>query len=312
MDSRNEFGIENSIGMRNDRVVDTVVTNHLEMLIRDMNNKSLNEINSGNGFNNEFVIFVPVVMESNRRTIIGINARRSNNGSAEIPADVLGDNGRIAVIGLGINIEALAMVLVNSRFNCFEGISKFRMKSVEEGSTKRLAKESVIKVLEAFPGSNTPDSDFRDKDVNVRIPLKAAAKGVEDTDKAGSEAFSLIEFTKQAKNDIADGVKKTVEKRTVSAKKDAKFLGNGKNTMSMNALDNLKRHGSSALNGIEVATGGTETAFAAEWDEFKRTTRRTPKHGAAKGRIAAMNHLLDALHDDGTSFKGVLDFFVMI
>ena len=62
-----------------------------------------------------------------------------------------------------------------------------------------------------LPRSNTPDSDFRDEDVNVRIPLEATTKGMENANKTRSETLSFIEFAEHAKNDIANGMKKAIE-----------------------------------------------------------------------------------------------------
>ena len=62
-----------------------------------------------------------------------------------------------------------------------------------------------------LPRSNTPDSDFRDEDVNVRIPLEAASKGMENTNETGSETLGFIELAEHAKNDIANGMKKAIE-----------------------------------------------------------------------------------------------------
>ena len=62
-----------------------------------------------------------------------------------------------------------------------------------------------------LPRSNTPDSDFRDEDVNMRIPLEATTKGMENTNETWSETLSFIEFAEHAKNDITNGMKKAVE-----------------------------------------------------------------------------------------------------
>ena len=62
-----------------------------------------------------------------------------------------------------------------------------------------------------LPGSNAPDSDFGDEDVDVRIPLKATTKGMENANETRSETLSIIEFAEHAKNDIANGMKKAVE-----------------------------------------------------------------------------------------------------
>ena len=62
-----------------------------------------------------------------------------------------------------------------------------------------------------LPRSNTPDSDFRDEDVNVRIPLEATTKGMENANKTRSETLSFIEFEEHTKNNVPDGMEKAVE-----------------------------------------------------------------------------------------------------
>lgn len=253
-----------------------------------------------------------VVMEGNMRTGIRINARSGNNRSAEIAANILGDDRGIAVVGFGVDIEALAMILINSRFNVFERSAEFRVETIEKSSAEGLAKESVIKMLETLPSGNTPDSDFGNKDVDMRIPLKTAAEGMKNTDETGSKRLSLVDFAEHMKDDVANGMKKAVEKRAISAKENTEFFGDGKNTMPMNALNDLEGHGSSALDRIKVSTGRTKTGFTAERDEFESATRRTPIHSATEGRVSAMNHFFNALHDNRASFEGVLDFFIMV
>ena len=163
-----------------------------------------------------------------------------------------------------------------------------------------------------LPRSNTPSSDFGDEDVNVRIPLEAASKGVENTNEARSKMLRFIKFAEHAKDDIADGMKKAVEQRTVSAEEDAKLFGDGEDAVPVNTLDDFERHRSSALNGIEITTGRAKTTFAAKRNKFERTTRRTPIHSSAVSRISAMNHLFDVFKNNRASLKGVLDFFVVV
>ena len=107
-------------------------------------------------------------------------------------------------------------------------------------------------------------------------------------------------------------MKEAIKQRTISTKEDTEFFGDGKDTMPMNALNELKGHRSSALDRIEIAARGAKAALAAERNEFERTTRRTPVHCAAEGRISTMNHFLDTFKNNRACFQGVLDFFVMI
>lgn len=169
-----------------------------------------------------------------------------------------------------------------------------------------------LKVFKALPGSNASDGNFGNQDMNMRIPLEAASKGMKNANETGSKMLSFIELTKHMKNDVANRMKKAVEQRTISAKEDTEFFRNGKDAMTVNGLDELEGHRSSALDRVEISTGRTKAALAAKRNKFERTTRSTPVHGAAERRITAMNHFIDVFHNDGRSFEGVLDFFKVI
>lgn len=136
MDSRNKASVLNSRRKRNRRSIDTVVANRFEVLVGDMNNKTLNKLNSGDSFDNELVVFVPVVVKRNMGAGIRIDTRSGDDRSAEVTTDVFGDNRGITVIGLSINIEAIAMILVNSRLDFFERRTKPVMETIEKGGTK--------------------------------------------------------------------------------------------------------------------------------------------------------------------------------
>lgn len=46
-------------------MIDAVVTNHLKVLVRNMDNEFFNKINNRKGFGNELVVLMPIIMESN-------------------------------------------------------------------------------------------------------------------------------------------------------------------------------------------------------------------------------------------------------
>ena len=66
-------------------------------------------------------------------------------------------------------------------------------------------------MFNTFPRSNTPDSDFGDEDVNMRIPLEATTKGMENANETRSETLRFIEFAEHTKNNVPDGMEKAVE-----------------------------------------------------------------------------------------------------
>ena len=53
--------------------IDAVVTKHFKVFFRDMNNKTFNEIESGNALLYSLIIFVSGVMEGNIFSIIFVN-----------------------------------------------------------------------------------------------------------------------------------------------------------------------------------------------------------------------------------------------
>lgn len=69
--------------------------------------------------------------------------------------------------------------------------------------------------------------------------------------------------------------------------------------MAMGNVDQLKGHRGSALHGIKVSTGRTETAVAAERNKFQLAAVGTAIHDPAKGRIAAVDHFVHVF-DDGS------------
>ena len=73
MNGRDKASVLNRSGKCNCGVIDTVVTDHFEMFVRDMDNEPFNKFNGRNGFDNEFVIFVPVVMKGNMRAGVRID-----------------------------------------------------------------------------------------------------------------------------------------------------------------------------------------------------------------------------------------------
>lgn len=62
--------------------IDTIIADHFKMFIRDMNDELFNKINSRNSFSNQFVVLVAVVMKGYILTIVVVNARSGDNGSA--------------------------------------------------------------------------------------------------------------------------------------------------------------------------------------------------------------------------------------
>ena len=82
--------------------------------------------------------------------------------------------------------------------------------------------------------------------------------------------------------------------------------------MAVRDINEFKGHGGSTVHGIFISTGRTETAVAAERDKFQLAAGRTAVHGPTKGRITAVDQLIDIFHLSYSGVESINDFFIMV
>ena len=107
-------------------------------------------------------------------------------------------------------------------------------------------------------------------------------------------------------------MEQAIQKRPVFEEKIPEVFINGENTVAMFNIDEFKSHGGSALHTVFVTTRGTKTAVAVERDIFKVATVVAMIHGTAKGRIAAMDHLIDIFQFSVPGMESIFYFFIMV
>lgn len=107
-------------------------------------------------------------------------------------------------------------------------------------------------------------------------------------------------------------MEETVKERPVFKEKIAKLFIDGENTVAVMDINEFKGHRGRAFHGIFIAASGAETAVASERDKFELTTVRAGKHGAAKGRFAAVDHFIDIFHLCLSGMEGIFNFFIMV
>ena len=100
--------------------INPIVADHFEMLFRDVLNEELNKRENRHCFYHEFFIFMAVVMEGNIGSVVGVDAFRCNNGTAEIATDVFGNDSRVTFGWHGTDIEAISAVPIYSTLYSFE------------------------------------------------------------------------------------------------------------------------------------------------------------------------------------------------
>lgn len=160
--------------------IDAIIADHFEMFFQNVPNKSLNELHSRNGFSDELVIFMTIVVEGDSIIlfVVGINTRSGDGRTAEISADVFKNLTRITFAWFQVNIEPILGALVNFRFEFFKLRWKLLLKEIQENGLKSTMEEIEIEMSNGMPESILIESTFRKKTMDVRIPLQVTPKGV--------------------------------------------------------------------------------------------------------------------------------------
>jgi len=222
--------------------IETVITGHFKMLIRDVLNEKLYKIQYRHGFLDIGIVFVFIVVKSHIFSVIRINARGGDNWTPKISADVFDNSIGIAEIWFCINVEAVFIFLVDERFCLFKGITDTGFQQVEQGGLESLAKIFVIEILDDSPKAIIREPSFREKAVDVRVPFEGSAECMKHTDKARDKVFRFVKFVEHFQKDTAYSLKETVKERRVFKEKVAEIIINGKNKMAMGTTDQFKRH----------------------------------------------------------------------
>lgn len=96
--------------------VDTIVE-YLFEFFWEMLDEVADEIKCRDGFHDQFVILVAVIVEGDHVTIIFINARGGNGAPAEIAADIFNYSPEDTLIRFSANIEIAFVVSVDGGFD---------------------------------------------------------------------------------------------------------------------------------------------------------------------------------------------------
>lgn len=117
-----------------------IIANHLKVFLRDMADQPGNKIQNGNSFNYELIILMAVVMKGNRRPIVRVDTRGSNDGSAKVAADIF--DGMVSSTGMGFSsdIKAIAVIGINGSLNGFKRRTNRLFHFVEQSGTESVAK----------------------------------------------------------------------------------------------------------------------------------------------------------------------------
>lgn len=90
--------------------IDTVVTDHFKVFFRDMLNQPRNKIQDRKSFDDKEIVFVTIIMKSDKIVVIIIDSGSSNDRTSKIATDVFDYRGRITFVWFGINVKAIFML----------------------------------------------------------------------------------------------------------------------------------------------------------------------------------------------------------
>lgn len=107
--------------------IDPIITDYFEMFFRDMLGEPCHEIKNRNGFGDQFLVFMTIVMKSNKFAIIRVNAGSSNDRSAKITTNVFHYMRRNAFIVHDPNVKTIFMFSVNRSLYFFKRITNCGM-----------------------------------------------------------------------------------------------------------------------------------------------------------------------------------------
>ena len=314
--------------------IETIVTNVAEMRIRNMDDQFLDEFNGRFDDIITFFILVIMIVPMNNigLLIVTDDAAFSDAGPAGI-THIVGD-ARIDVIamifvfkffifflGPGMDVKSFRMIFIQDRFSALERRADFFFDEAKQFILEGLSQFGEIEMGEELEGIFVGGIDqLGDKGMDMRIPLKITAKGMEGGDHAKMidmavvlegiarelDAFSL-ELTDEgsidkSRNGVACGDEEDIEVGPVLAEPVSEAVRDGEDDMSVFGIEAERCGLDRKLFGIFDAAGITETRMAVSVDGSKVITMRVLalKIIAAEINGIAEERTLNIVEDTGT------------
>ena len=151
--------------------IDAAITDHFIVFFRNMSDKPLYEFHNRDSFFYILVIFVSVVMESDKVAVVFVNPGCGDDGTPEIAANIFDGCFWVAFVGLCIYVKTFLMLLITAGFNFFKGRSDQSFYFVKQGSAEGVAQEGIIEMVDAAPETIVTVSSFRNKTVDMWVPF---------------------------------------------------------------------------------------------------------------------------------------------
>ena len=156
-----------------------------------MNDKAFDEIFGGNGFGDEFAIFVAIVMESDVFAVIAVDSRLCNRGTTEVATDIIYEISDFSFGRRSVDIKAILSGFIAFGSDRFERRPQFFQQHFQENRLEGFAERFIAKIAAFMPNSEFVRATFGEDDVDVRVPIHAASEGVQNADESGSLPLKL-------------------------------------------------------------------------------------------------------------------------
>lgn len=108
--------------------------------------------------------------------------------------------------------------------------------------------------------------------MDMGIPFQIASKSVESNNHARFKIFLMVLIVEPVGKDLCGRLKQDMEKGTVLSEVRAEFFCNGKNNVSVFAMDEFKGNGVGAVSLIGSTAGVAESGVATERNKPVCTT----------------------------------------
>ncbi len=181
--------------------IKTIVTEHIKILFRDMDDQFFDEFTGAFCNSNFFIILMTLIPVGHISTVIGSDAGLSHNRSSNVTDDIINNSlSRAKLSRRSIDIETVIFGFVESVCERFEirkrkrlGIkSRFHIK--KQSSHKSTSEHGVWEKAYILPFFITVQSTFGDDHMYMGVPFKIASKCMKPTNHTGFEVSGMILF----------------------------------------------------------------------------------------------------------------------
>ena len=100
--------------------INAAITDHFVMLFRNMADEAFNEFHNRKCFFHIGIIFVSIIMESDKVAIVFVNPGSGNHGTSEITPNIFYHGLRITFVWFSIDIKAILVFPVTACFHFFK------------------------------------------------------------------------------------------------------------------------------------------------------------------------------------------------